>query len=304
ILLHICASLIRNNTLAPRVNVMIVCAGSMATGQYLQAQLKNYFDFNIKCVIKADMVEEVLLKDSSIDLIITSIPLTSIPKPLVQVNALLNMDDLNNIQKTLFNLSTSFNCSQKLITNEIMQELNYVKENSEEFVLSQQLLLELSTLFRKYKKQSSKHKNVALHQILKPKYIKYVKEIKTWQDAMHQSASILQSYGYIKETYIKQAIENVIKYGDYIIISDEIALAHASKDAGVLKNGLSLLVIKDRVIFQEGKVVRLLFTFACSDDIDYNTLFKEIIDLGHDKNLLAQITSTNNIIDIYYQLLR
>lgn len=79
----------------------------------------------------------------------------------------------------------------------------------------------------------------------------------------------------------KKAVENVKEYGDYIIISKGIALAHAGKkEAHVYKDGLSLVMCPEGIEFTEGNIVYLVFCFAVAEEKDYLKLFQEIIALG------------------------
>ena len=52
---------------------------------------------------------------------------------------------------------------------------------------------------------------------------------------------------------MREAIGNVEEYGSYIIVNKGIALAHARKESGVYEDGLSLLVSKDGILFDEAR---------------------------------------------------
>ena len=54
----------------------------------------------------------------------------------------------------------------------------------------------------------------------------------TWEQGILQAADILEKKGCVGSDYGKKAVENVKEYGDYIIISKGIALAHAGKERG------------------------------------------------------------------------
>ena len=62
IVIHICVAIIRNRKNMTKISVVIVCPGSMATGKYLEAQIKNYFDFHIIGVLAAHEVIQKLEK--------------------------------------------------------------------------------------------------------------------------------------------------------------------------------------------------------------------------------------------------
>lgn len=77
----------------------------------------------------------------------------------------------------------------------------------------------------------------------------FQKEI-PWKEAMYLVSKPLQKNKYISSQYIEQAIRNVEEFGDYIVVSKGVALAHASKDSGVFKDGMSLLISKEALKWQ------------------------------------------------------
>lgn len=50
-----------------RLSVAVVCPGSMATGKYLEVQIRNYFDFKIIGVIAASEVCQKLKEVKNVD---------------------------------------------------------------------------------------------------------------------------------------------------------------------------------------------------------------------------------------------
>ena len=101
IMIHICAAFVRNLEYLNLLEVLIVCPGSMATGKYLEAQVKNYFDFRVAAVIPSRDVEE-FLKSNKIDFVISTVNVRSESVPCVKVQAQLTMNDINAIQNIAF----------------------------------------------------------------------------------------------------------------------------------------------------------------------------------------------------------
>ncbi|MGM9533452.1 BglG family transcription antiterminator, partial [Intestinibacter sp.] len=74
IVVHICASLIRSRTDLSPLDILIVCPGSMATGKLIEAQIRNYYDFNIKGVIAADkLFTQWDFNNDNVDFIISTV---------------------------------------------------------------------------------------------------------------------------------------------------------------------------------------------------------------------------------------
>lgn len=225
IMIHICAAFVRNLEYLNLLEVLIVCPGSMATGKYLEAQVKNYFDFRVAAVIPSRDVEE-FLKSNKIDFVISTVNVRSESVPCVKVQAQLTMNDINAIQNIAFLLGRKENKSEN--------ESRYVEQN---FLDVMKTFLEKLDASKRdeffdevYALMETKIQSTGksiLAQMLDPSKIMIKQEKITWEQGILQAADILEKKGCVGSDYGKKAVENVKEYGDYIIISKGIALAHA-----------------------------------------------------------------------------
>ena len=301
IMIHICAAFVRNLEYLNLLEVLIVCPGSMATGKYLEAQVKNYFDFRVAAVIPSRDVEE-FLKSNKIDFVISTVNVRSESVPCVKVQAQLTMNDINAIQNIAFLLGRKENKSEN--------ESRYVEQN---FLDVMKTFLEKLDASKRdeffdevYALMETKIQSTGksiLAQMLDPSKI-MIKQAKiTWEQGILQAADILEKKGCVGSDYGKKAVENVKEYGDYIIISKGIALAHAGKKvAHVYKDGLSLVMCPEGIEFTEGNIVYLVFCFAVAEEKDYLKLFQEIIALGKTQKKMKDILQQKNVVSLYHSL--
>ncbi|MGM9539953.1 BglG family transcription antiterminator, partial [Anaerovibrio sp.] len=92
IVIHIGVAIIRHYEYADRLSVAIVCPGSMATGKYLEVQIRNYFDFNIAGVFSAHEAEHLLnARQLDIAFIISTVNLKTDSYTVLKVNPFLDM---------------------------------------------------------------------------------------------------------------------------------------------------------------------------------------------------------------------
>ena len=299
IMIHICAAFVRNLEYLNLLEVLIVCPGSMATGKYLEAQVKNYFDFRVAAVIPSRDVEE-FLKSNKIDFVISTVNVRSESVPCVKVQAQLTMNDINAIQNIAFLLGRKENKSEN--------ESRYVEQN---FLDVMKTFLEKLDASKRdeffdevYALMETKIQSTGksiLAQMLDPSKIMIKQEKITWEQGILQAADILEKKGCVGSDYGKKAVENVKEYGDYIIISKGIALAHAGKkEAHVYKDGLSLVMCPEGIEFTEGNIVYLVFCFAVAED--YLKLFQEIIALGKTQKKMKDILQQKNVVSLYHSL--
>lgn len=301
IMIHICAAFVRNLEYLNLLEVLIVCPGSMATGKYLEAQVKNYFDFRVAAVIPSRDVEE-FLKSNKIDFVVSTVNVRSESVPCVKVQAQLTMNDINAIQNIAFLLGRKENKSEN--------ESRYVEQN---FLDVMKTFLEKLDASKRdeffdevYALMETKIQSTGksiLAQMLDPSKIMIKQEKITWEQGILQAADILEKKGCVGSDYGKKAVENVKEYGDYIIISKGIALAHAGKkEAHVYKDGLSLVMCPEGIEFTEGNIVYLVFCFAVAEEKDYLKLFQEIIALGKTQKKMKDILQQKNVVSLYHSL--
>lgn len=301
IMIHICAAFVRNLEYLNLLEVLIVCPGSMATGKYLEAQVENYFDFRVAAVIPSRDVEE-FLKSNKIDFVISTVNVRSESVPCVKVQAQLTMNDINAIQNIAFLLGRKENKSEN--------ESRYVEQN---FLDVMKTFLEKLDASKRdeffdevYSLMETKIQSTGksiLAQMLDPSKIMIKQEKITWEQGILQAADILEKKGCVGSDYGKKAVENVKEYGDYIIISKGIALAHAGKkEAHVYKDGLSLVMCPEGIEFTEGNIVYLVFCFAVAEEKDYLKLFQEIIALGKTQKKMKDILQQKNVVSLYHSL--
>lgn len=271
LIIHICVSIIRNNNVKYTVNVIIVCPGSMATGKLLELQIKRYFNFNIKKVLTVEELVESINDYNDIDFIISTIDIEEITNKYIKVSPILEMSDLNLIQDRALR----------------RQHYNFIESKSN---------------ISSFSFESDGDKFNILKNILQPDIHVTDAEI-DWKKAIFKSAESLLNKRYIDIDYINKSIENVEKYGDYIIIGYGTAIAHAGKKSGVYKDSLSLLISKNGVKFSENNTVYLLFFFASTGDEDYKNLYEILIKIARNREFVDQLRYEDSI-NAYRKIIR
>lgn len=288
IVIHICVAIIRNRRYLPKISVVIVCPGSMATGKYLEAQIKNYFDFNIIGVLAAhEVIGRLKYNAEPVDFIISTVPIHTKEYQVIKVHPFLQMDDLNQIQRLTFQKHTLKPATMQHKTEVLLGQIRTIIEDEE---LADTLCKTIGGVIKEYQREKGKERVNPLMELLREDMIEIEEASMPWREAMHRAAAPLEDQGYISAEYIKKSIQNVEEYGDYIVVSQGVALAHAGREHGVYKDGLSLLVIKEGVIFTESEdPVYLLFCFACVGEEEYLELIKRIIQLGRAEGKIEEV---------------
>ena len=90
-------------------------------------------------------------------------------------------------------------------------------------------------------------KQLSLTEILPQENIKFNVNVKNWEDAIEEASKVLLEKDYINKKYVKAMIDNIKQYGPYVVVSESVAIPHASSDSGALKTGMSLIKLKDEI---------------------------------------------------------
>lgn len=125
--------------------------------------------------------------------------------------------------------------------------------------------------------------------------IQVVDNVCNWEDGVLQAGKILLDKNFIESRYIDAAIENIKKLGMYIILTDGVAMPHARPEDGSLETGVSLLVIKDGVLFSpDEEKVKLIFMLSSKDNTSHIDVIKKLSNLIDDEELIEKIAKANN----------
>lgn len=108
-----------------------------------------------------------------------------------------------------------------------------------------------------------------LKELLEKNRVEFYDVFDNWQDAIRGCCHSLIADGTITEEYAEAIIGNVMQYGPYIVITDDLAIPHTKINArGVHSNGISFTKVRKPVEFEPGnpqKNARLIFTLAAND---------------------------------------
>lgn len=248
--------------------VLVVCAHGYGTSKLLVQQLNEIYTINVVQTIPRYMLEKTL-EEERVDLIISTINIENkIDIPVVKVNSVLTQEDIAALDK--YELSRQ---KKRFFLSEILNiiERNCVIENKEE------LIEDLNGYFENKLVDDTEQNDLRLSDILTEENILLNQSAETWEEAVIKGGEILLHSGYVSKKYVDSLAENIKKYGSYVVISEGIALPHSKTDNAVLKTGMSLVTLKEPVIFPGDKKVSIILSFS---SFDMNEHFIALSDLN------------------------
>ena len=122
-------------------------------------------------------------------------------------------------------------------------------------------------------------------------------------EAIRLSGHLLERSGRVGPEYVSSMLAAVEKFGPYIVIAPGIALAHGKAEDGVLQTGLSLLVIREPIVFghELNDPVSLVVGLAAKDHDSHIELMGELAEFLGDEakvNSLLQVSDLSQLRDL------
>ena len=127
-----------------------------------------------------------------------------------------------------------------------------------------------------------------------------VDKIENWENAIKLAAKPLLLDNSITENYVRAMVNNVKKFGAYIVINDVLALAHSRPEDGVNRNCLSLLKVNEGVVFDEALESRvyLIFVLGAVNNSSHMDILLKLMEIIDNKSLIKKLTEAVSINEI------
>ena len=284
---HFKASAARNSDCIKK-KIILVCGLGVGTSKLLEHNLKEKFNMEIVAVIPYYKLDEIINSELEIDLILTTLELKNIYNiPVLKINPLLDEKDINKISQ--YGVSKR---KRKILLSEL---LKVIEENPDR----EKLIKKLEIKFRDDVLDDINNKKEKMEEYINYSDIVMCNESLDWKQAIKMIGKNMKQQGYITDKYIQEMIDNIKKFGSYIVIEEGIAIPHGNISKNVMKNGISLLISKKKVFLPDKKFVNIFIAFAIKERENQQKVLKFIFELATRENLkenLIKLTNIKNVI--------
>lgn len=93
-----------------------------------------------------------------------------------------------------------------------------------------------------------------------------------WQEAIKIATAPLVDSHAVEEKYSDAIIASTLHYGPYYILMPGLAMPHARPSDGVNQDAFSLVVLKEPVVFSDGKEISILITLAATSSAIHTSI--------------------------------
>lgn len=129
--------------------------------------------------------------------------------------------------------------------------------------------------------------------------INIIEKVENWEDAIRTAAKPLLENFSINKSYIDAMINNIKKFGTYIVVAPKVAMPHSRPEDGVNKNCLALLKINNGVFFDENTdeedKVYLIFILGAVDNSSHINTLTNLMDIIDDEEKIDALVKAKTV---------
>lgn len=130
--------------------------------------------------------------------------------------------------------------------------------------------------------------------------IQIVDSVSDWKQAIRLSAQPLLAKETMTEAYIDAIFNSHQELGPYYVLAPGLAMPHARPEQGAIKNGLSLLHIKQGVSFdaEENDPVYVVIMLCALSGDEHINMITALADIFSDDERLSALQKASSIEEI------
>lgn len=133
-----------------------------------------------------------------------------------------------------------------------------------------------------------------LKDLLTEKTIKLNVNASNWEEAIRIGGELLVKNGFVEQRYVEAMVKNVKEMGPYIVIAPGIAMPHARPEDGVKRVCMSLVTLKEPVVFKNDKKVRIMLSLGATDQYSHLQTLSDLMKLFSDSSYVDRILKASN----------
>ena len=255
--------------------VLLICGLGYGSSKILEESLKENYEIDIVDIIPYYLSDDLIPGYKEVDFILSTIEIhrqfeVSYGIPIIKINPIMQEEDFERLAEYGI---------EKNKANVSLKKLISIIESNAEINDKQKLIDSLKDEFEDKIVNDIQKTGHTLRKLLKKENVKFIDEAEDWKEAILQSGNLLVSNRKVTSEYVKEMIELVEKHGPYIVIEEGIAMPHAGISENVLETGISLLVVREKVVLPEGRSANIFLSFAAKNKNDNIDIMNDLFEL-------------------------
>lgn len=254
--------------------VLVVCATGVGTANLLASRLRTEFpQVEIAGVVSRQQARR--LPEVDFELIVTTVPVPSMPRPSLRVSPLLPPNDTARVAACLSGpkLAEAPSLGWRLkdgipadlpVTLAVVDDIMAILDRFAEIMDRDGLHAALLSYVSRLQSGPVNGGKPMLADLITEETINIGVVVSSWEDAVQAAGDLLVRSGGAERSYVEAMIRSIKEIGPYVVLAPGIALAHARPEDGVKKICMSFVQLAAPVSFGAGPndPVNLVFAFG------------------------------------------
>lgn len=280
----------------PKKRAVVVCINGLIASKMMLQNLKNLFpELHF---LSSFSLREFKKFESDYDLVFTTVALdTSLPQYLV--DPLMNYKEQISLRYRVLKENGISELEQ------IVEDLTHIISRNSQIVDFQNLQEELTHFFianKKEKNWSDVRVMPTLDKYVQLSYIQIVDKKLEWQEAICIAAKPLIEQGIISESYVESLILQTQDPNNYSFLGPQMSIPHAEPEKGVLKEGISILISKQPIIYPGGQVIHIVSPIAILDLSKHLRAINQLADFASSTQKVTELLELESAEDIWQMI--
>lgn len=276
-------------------DVYLVCTSGIGTTRLLLQQLSvRYPDITFSRPMSIKEFHDHLRKKNMPKLIITTTSVeTQYHIPTVHVQAILSQYDFHQLDQIFrkIGLLQIHNRNVPAIVRDVL-DIVFDYARIEDFNGLTGRLTNYFSSAEKAEVSMTPSAHLSISELIPLNHIEILEHVHDWKEAVNKSFEPLIRHRCIARKYIRKIINLTESKGPYMIIKDQVMLAHATPQDGVNRLAMSMLILHHSTAIvhaDEQKKVKVIFCLAPIDRISHVEALSQLLSLLNDDKLYDQL---------------
>ncbi|CAM3888412.1 MULTISPECIES: BglG family transcription antiterminator [Paenibacillus] len=284
--------------LSPRKTAVIVCVNGISASRLLKVQIEQLLpSVDLVAILSLRQYETF---ERSVDFVFSTVPLHGSKVPVFTVPAVLNDTEKVHL---LNQLTPYIKGNGGPLPGPSAQAIVDLVGKHVEIPDKALLLEEIQRYLTAAKSIAPADYKPTLAELLPASRIQILDSVSDWRSAIRTAADPLVKEGCIQTQYVQAMIDNVERYGPYIVTAPGIAIAHAKPEDGAFRHAMALISIRSGVPFSDESrhLVHGLFVMVSADGESHLKALSQLTHLLRDDGnriLMGQADSKEDVLQL------
>ena len=281
---HFKASLDRNMYI-DRKKILLVCGLGYGTSKLLEKQLKENFNIDVVDIIAYYELDEAIKIYKNLDLIVSTLDIEkNIKIPHIKLDTFLNENECQKIINKGIQRKRN-----RLSLSELLEIIEWGRDKDKKRIIEV-----LKEKYRDLLIDDLSNEHGKIRELISLSRIRILEKVDDWEESIRITGKLLETSNLVTSMYIDDMITTVKKFGAYIVIDDDVAIPHGNTE-NTLKNGISILILKNSVSFNSVKKAKILIGFSINDKKYHKEILDIVFKIAEKKDKLLQFVNEEKI---------